>query len=65
MTDHSARFGENSSRFPLLAEQGMVASRAKVVLRLSNTSDTGFELCPNAWTTLFGIENGDVHLLSV
>ncbi len=25
-------------------------------------SDDGFELCPNPWTTMFVIENGDVHL---
>ena len=25
-------------------------------------ADRGFELCPNPWTTLFVIENGDVHL---
>jgi len=25
-------------------------------------ADGGFELCPNPWTTLFLVENGDVHL---
>ncbi len=121
MTEHSVTTvsfqtveinAENSSRFPLLAEHEVVASRAEVgelhallgeaLARqrsnfanirfsglttlfeehgldtaflnekssglypdsddLSDTPDAGFELCPNPWTTLFVIENGDVHL---